>query len=50
MKYNFYVVKEILSGSCITSGKDGPKGQEEGAWVYFVLRYLYSDSGSFYNL
>lgn len=50
MKWNFQVLSEILSKSCITSVKDGPKGQQEGAGVYFVPRHSQPDAASFHNL
>lgn len=50
VKQNFQVLSEILSRSCTTRVKDGPKGQREGAGVSFVLRCFQSDSAPFHNL
>lgn len=40
MKWNFQALSEIWSKSCITSVKDGPKGQQEGAGVHFALSLI----------
>lgn len=50
VKWNFQVLSEILSKSCITSVKDGPQGQQEGTGVYFVPRHSQPDPASFHNL